>query len=89
MATLKFQIKSGRMVPSHPGVDVGKLKDEKVAEEFANRLSGDLGGVWVLLGILKSCGVPSRPQSLMLPEDFWNSLEGEEEFCLSREAGYH
>ena len=24
-------------------LDVGKLKDERVAEEFANRLSGDLG----------------------------------------------
>ena len=32
------------MVPSQPRLDVGKLKDERVAEEFANRLSGDLGG---------------------------------------------
>ena len=30
------------MVPSQPRLDVGKLKDERVAEEFANRLSGDL-----------------------------------------------
>ena len=49
-------------------MDVGKLKDERVAEEFANKLSGDLG-VWVLCEVLKSCGVPSRPPSLMLPED--------------------
>ena len=31
------------MVPSQPRMDVGKLKDEMVVEEFANRLSGDLG----------------------------------------------
>ena len=68
VATLKLQLKSGRMVPSQPRLDVGKLKDERAVEEFANRLSGDLG-VWVLWGILKSCGVPSRPPSLMLPGD--------------------
>ena len=44
IATLKLQLKSGRMVASQPRVDVGKLKDERVAEEFTNRLSGDLGG---------------------------------------------
>ena len=38
VATLKLQLKSGRMVPSQPRLDVGKLKDERVAEEFANRL---------------------------------------------------
>ena len=31
-ATLKLQLKSRRMVPSQPGLDVGKLKDESVAE---------------------------------------------------------
>ena len=45
VATLKLQLKSRRMVPSQPRLDVGKLKDERAAEEFANRLSGDLGGV--------------------------------------------
>ena len=60
VATLKFHLKSRRMAPSQPWLDVVKLKDERVAEEFVNRLSGDLG-VWVLWGILKSCGVPSRP----------------------------
>ena len=59
-ATLKLQLKSRRMVPFQPRLDVGKLKGERVAEGFVNRLSGDLG-VWVLWGILKSCGVPSRP----------------------------
>ena len=43
-----MQLKSGRIVPSQPRLDVGKLKDEKVAEEFANRLSGNLGGVGAL-----------------------------------------
>ena len=33
------------MVPSQPRLDVGKLKNERVAEEFANRLRGDLGGL--------------------------------------------
>ena len=56
------------MVPSQPRLDVGKLKDERVAEECVKRLVGDLG-VWVLWGILKICGVPSRPPSLMLPVD--------------------
>ena len=44
VATLKLHLKSGRMVLSHPRLDVGKLKDERVAEEFTNKLSGDLGG---------------------------------------------
>ena len=48
VATLKLQLKSGRMVPSQPRLDVGKLKNERVAEEFANRLSGDLGGLGAL-----------------------------------------
>jgi len=43
VATLKLQLKSRRMVPSQPRLDVGRLKDERVAEEFANRLNGDLG----------------------------------------------
>jgi len=28
------------MIPSQLRLDVGKFKDERVAEEFANRLSG-------------------------------------------------
>ena len=43
VATLKLHVESRRMVPSQQRLDVGKLKDERVAEEFANRLSGDLG----------------------------------------------
>ena len=54
VATLKLHLKSGRMEPSQPRLGVGKLNKERVAEEFENRLSGDLGGVWVLWGILKS-----------------------------------
>ena len=67
------------MVPSQPRLDVGKLKDEKVAEEFANKLSGDLG-VWLLWEVLKSCGVPQDyPRSCC----WWmskNSPKGKEEF---------
>ena len=37
VATLKLQLKSRRMVPSPPRLDVGKLKDERVPEKFANR----------------------------------------------------
>ena len=48
-ATLKLPLKSGRRVlPSQLRLDVGTLKDERVAEEFANRLSGDLGGLGAL-----------------------------------------
>ena len=36
------------MATSQPRLDVGKLKDERVAEQFANRLRGDLGGLGTL-----------------------------------------
>ena len=75
VATLKLQLKSGRRVPYQPRLGVHKLKDESVAEEFVNRLSGDLG-VWVLWGILKICGVPSRLLSLMLPVDVMELTRG-------------
>ena len=32
VATLKLQLKSRRMVPSQPRLDVGKLKDERATE---------------------------------------------------------
>ena len=47
-ATLKLQLKSRKMVPSQARPDVGTLKNERVAEEFANRLSGDLGNLGAL-----------------------------------------
>ena len=75
VATLKLHLKSGRMVPSQPRLYVGKLKDERVAEEFANMLNGDLGGLGAL-EVLKSCGVPSRPPYLMLPVDILDLTEG-------------
>ena len=34
VATLKLQLKSRRIVPSQPRLDVGKLKDERVAESL-------------------------------------------------------
>ena len=39
-ATLKLHLNSRRMGPCQPRLDVGKLQDERVAEVFANRLSG-------------------------------------------------
>ena len=48
VATLKSQFKSRRMVPYQPRLDGGKLKDKRVTEEFANRQSGDLGGLGAL-----------------------------------------
>ena len=59
VATLKLQLKPRRIVPSQPWLDVGKFKDERVAEEFANRLSGDFGG----LGALGD------------PEELWSALK--------------
>ena len=50
VATLKLHLKSRIMVPSQPRLDVGKLKEERVAEEFANRLSGHLRGLGALGG---------------------------------------
>ena len=57
--TLKLQRKSRRMAPSQPRLDVGKLKDERVAEEFANKLSGDLGGL----------------NALGNPEELWSAFK--------------
>ena len=50
VATLKLQLKSRRMVPSQLSLDISKLKDERLAEEFANRLSAYLGGLGALGG---------------------------------------
>ena len=40
-------------------MDVGKLNDERVVEEFANKLSGDLGGLGALGG----------------PEELWSAFK--------------
>ena len=58
-ATLTLQHKSRRTVQSQPMLDVSKLKDERGAEEFVNRLSGDLWG----LGALGD------------PEELWNAFK--------------
>ena len=52
-------LKSRRMVPSQPRLDVGMLKDEREAEEFVTRLSGDLG----VLGALWD------------PEELWSAFK--------------
>ena len=44
VATLKLQHKSRSMVPAQPRLVVGKLKDERAAEEFANKLCRNFGG---------------------------------------------
>ena len=54
VTTLKLHLKSRRMVPSQP-----RLVDERVAEEFANKLSGDFGG----LGALRD------------PEELWSAFK--------------
>ena len=59
VASLKLQLKSRRMVPSQPRLDVGKLKDDTVADEFANRISVDL----VCLGALGD------------PEELWSAFK--------------
>ena len=59
VATLKLHLKSRRMVPSQSRLDVGKLKDERVVEEFANKLSRDLGGLVALGG----------------PEELWSAFK--------------
>ena len=83
-----MQLKWRRKVPSQPRLDVGKLKEERVAEEFANRLIGDLGG----LGALGN------------PEDLWSVFKttvldvaggcpgihsGAKKNFVSRDTGYH
>ena len=76
VATLKMQLKSGRLEPSQPRLDVGKLKNERVVEEFANRLSVDMVGLGDFR-ILKSCGTPSRPPFLMLPVEVLELTQGQ------------
>ena len=59
VATLKLHLKPRRMVPCQPQLDVGKLKDERVSEEFANKLSRDLGNLGALGG----------------PEELWSAFK--------------
>ena len=88
VGTLKLHLKSRRMVPSQPWLDVGKLKDERVAEEFANKPSGDL----------RSLGAFGDP------EELWSAFkttvldvaggclgthQKAKKNFLSRDTGYH
>ena len=75
VATLKLHLKSRRMVPSQPVLDVGKLKDGRVAVEFANRLSGDLGGLGAL-GDPEELWSAFKSTSLMLPGDVLEIIIG-------------
>ena len=75
VATLMLHLKSRRMVPSQPRLDVDKLKDERVAEEFANIMSGHLGGLRAL-GNPEELWSAFRPLSLMLPVDVFELTGG-------------
>jgi len=55
VTTTKLRLKSKRMVPSSSRLYVGKLNDERVAEEFVNRLSG---------GLQRDLGVSRDPEEL-------------------------
>ena len=68
VSSLKLQLKSERMVPSQSMLDVGKLKDERVAEEFANRLNGDLGGLGDLGNLEGTPQLFRSPQSTQTPQ---------------------
>ena len=47
------------MVSSQPRLDVGKLKDGRVAEDFVNTFSGDLRGLCALVD----------------PEELWSAFK--------------
>ena len=61
VATLKLQLKSGRMVPPQHRLDVGKLKEVRIAEEFANR-SGQVRN-----GSMRQSSASLRPLSAGTP----------------------
>ena len=61
------------MLPSQSRLDVGKLKDEREAEEFSNRLSGDLGGL----------------RALGDPEELWSAFKTTVFDVASRCLGTH
>ena len=68
VATLKMQLKSRRMVPCQPWLDVSKLKNERVVQKFMNRLIGDLGGLSAL-GNPEVVWSALKTTILMLPLD--------------------
>ena len=70
------------MVASQPRLDVGRLKDERVAEEFTNRPSGDFGGLDAL-GNPEQLLNASKAAILDVASRSWNSRSGEEK-CLSQ-----
>ena len=72
-AILNLKLKSKRMVPAQPRLDVGTLKDERVAEEFVNGLSE---GLWDL-------GVSVDP------EELWSAFKMTILDVASRYLGTH
>ena len=63
-----------RTVASQPRLDVGKLKDERVAGEFVNWPSMDLGGLGVSEDLEELWSV-FKATSLMLPVDVLESTK--------------
>ena len=88
VATLKLHLKSRRMVPSQPRLDVGMLKDERAAEEFANRLSGNLGGLCALGDPEELCSAFKTTVLDVAVECLGTHRRATKNF-VSRYTGYH
>ena len=88
VATLKLQLKSGRMVPSQPRLDVGKLKNERAAEEFANRPSRDLGGLGAL-GNPEELWDAFNTTILYVASGYLGTHRWAKKNFVSRDTGYH
>ena len=88
VATLKLQLKSRRMAPSQPRLDVCKFKDERLAEEFANRLSGDLAGLRTL-GNLEKLWSAFKTTILDVAGGYLGTHRRAKKNFVSRDTGYH
>ena len=88
VATQKLHRKSGRMVPSQPRLDVGKLKDKGVAEEFANKLIGFLGGLGAL-GDHEELWSAFKTTVLVVTGGCLGTHQRAKKNFVSRDTGYH
>ena len=73
------------MVPSQPRLEVDKLKDERVAEEFANKLSGDLGA----LGCPEELWSAFKTTVLDVAGEYLGTHRRAKKNFVSRDTGYH
>ena len=76
------------MVPSQFRLDVSKLKDEMVSEEFANRLSGDLGGLGAF-GNPEELWSAFKTTILDVARGCLGTHRGAKNNFLSRDTRYH